>query len=64
MIVLVPVIVLVLGLLMWALAKTNPLIQEAGKIMFTCGMLVFTLVAANQAVSLLGGPDRPAFRSR
>lgn len=65
MIVLVPVIVLVLGLLMWSLAKTNPIVSEAGRIMFFCGVLVFTLVAANQAVSLFGGAgERPAIRSR
>jgi len=46
LIAIIPIVVLVVGLLMWVLA-TNPVVKEAGKIMFFCGMFVTTLTAAH-----------------
>lgn len=45
LIAIVPVLVLVIGILLWALA-TNPVLKEAGRIMFFCGLLVVCFVAA------------------
>jgi len=45
LITIIPVVILVLGLLMWALA-TAPIVKDAGRIMFACGMLVLTLALA------------------
>ncbi len=45
-----PILAIIVGLLMWALAKTNPLVQEAGKILFAAGVLVTLLVAAHYTV--------------
>jgi Na+/phosphate symporter len=47
----VPLVVLVVGLLMWALAS-NPKIAEAGKIMFFCGVLILTMSMAKTTLSL------------
>lgn len=41
-----PIVILVLGVLIWALAG-NPLVKEAGRIMFFCGLLVLTLSLAH-----------------
>ena len=48
---LVPLLILVVGLLMYALAA-NPKVQEIGRIMFQCGMFVLTWVLAGQTVRL------------
>jgi hypothetical protein len=45
LITIIPVLILVVGILLWALA-TNGIVKEAGKIMFFCGMLVLTLSLA------------------
>lgn len=42
----VPVLILIVGLLMFALATTNATVKEVGRIMFFCGLLAFCLVAA------------------
>jgi len=47
----IPLIILVIGILMYALAA-NPKVQEAGRIMFFCGMFVLTMVFARQTVSI------------
>lgn len=47
-------LILVVGLLMWVIAA-HAKIQEAGRIMFFCGLLAICL-GAGQIVSLLGGP--------
>ena len=49
LIAILPVIVLVLGLLLWALSS-NPVPKEAGRIMFFCGLLVVCFVAAKYSV--------------
>jgi hypothetical protein len=51
LIAIVPVVVLVLGLPLWALA-TKPVAVEAGRLMFACGLLVVLFVAARQTVHL------------
>jgi Na+/phosphate symporter len=51
LIAIIPLLILVVGLLMYALAA-NPKVQEAGRIMFFCGMLVITFVLARQTLSL------------
>ncbi len=50
----VPVLVLIVGLLMWAL-PSPPLIKDAGRIMFGCGLLVTLFTSAHTTVTLLGG---------
>ena len=45
LIAIVPILVLVVGLLMWALAA-NPKLQEAGRLMFFCGLLVSCFVVS------------------
>jgi len=45
LIAIVPIVIMVVGLLMWVLAG-NPYVKEAGKIMFFSGMLVTTFVCA------------------
>ncbi len=49
---LAPAIVLAVGLLLYALA-TNGKVQEIGRIMFFCGMLVVTYLLASHSVALL-----------
>jgi len=51
LIAIVPVVVLVLGLLLWALAA-KPLVAEAGRLMFGCGLLVALLVATRTTLHL------------
>jgi Na+/phosphate symporter len=46
-----PLLILVLGILLWALA-TNPVLKEAGRIMFFCGLLVVCFIAAKQAIRI------------
>lgn len=50
---LVPLLVAVLGLLVYALAS-NPKAAEAGRLAFACGLLVTLLVAAHSTVRLFG----------
>ncbi len=47
----VPVVVLVLGLLLWALAS-KPIAVEAGRLMFACGLLVSLFVMARTTLHL------------
>lgn len=54
MTVLLPLLVAVVGVLMYALA-TNPKVAEMGRIAFFAGLLAFLLGGANQVISLLGG---------
>lgn len=51
MIVLLPLLVAVVGVLMYALA-TNPKVQEMGRIAFFCGLLVFLLAGGEQVITL------------
>jgi hypothetical protein len=48
-IIIVPVIVAVVGALMYALSA-NPKLQEIGRLLFFCGALISVWVAANHAV--------------
>ena len=52
LVVLIPALILVIGLLLYALAS-NGKVQEIGRIMFACGMLVTTWVLATRTVTLL-----------
>ena len=52
MIIVMPLLVAVIGLLMYALCS-NPKLQEIGRIMFFCGTLAFLLVGAQNVVTLL-----------
>lgn len=52
MIILLPLLVAVIGLLMYALSA-NPKLQEVGRIMFFCGTLAFLLSGAQSAVNLI-----------
>lgn len=51
LIALVPIVALIIGLLLWALAS-NTIVKDAGKIMFFCGVLVALFVAAKQTVHI------------
>lgn len=53
MIVLLPVLIALVGLLMYALSA-NPKVSEIGRIMFFAGLLAFLLVGGEQVFSLLG----------
>jgi riboflavin transporter FmnP len=46
-VVLLAVVVLLLGLALWYMAK-NPKTQEMGKLMFFCGLLAFLLGASTR----------------
>lgn len=46
-----PFLIAVLGLLLYILA-TNPKVQEIGRIMFACGMLVLTWILSNHVYHL------------
>ncbi len=50
----VPIIAVVLGILLWALASA-PLVKESGKIIFAAGVLVTLLVAAHYTVHVGAG---------
>lgn len=52
MIILLPLLVALIGLLMFALAA-NPKVQEIGRIMLFCGLLV-TLLHSGGVISVLG----------
>lgn len=56
MIILMPLLIALIGVLMYALAG-NPKLQEIGRIMFFCGLLV-TLFHSGGVVSLLGATGR------
>lgn len=47
----IPLIIAVIGLLMYALAA-NPKVQEAGRLVFFAGIFVLTWVFAKQTVSI------------
>ncbi len=47
----IPIVALVLGLLLWALA-THPLVKDAGRITFAAGMLVTLFVASHYALRI------------
>jgi len=49
-----PLVVLIIGLLMWALAKTNALVQRVGEIMFFCGLLALCFAASKNTIHLFG----------
>ncbi len=49
--ILVPALVLVIGLLLWALA-TNPVVKEAGRYWFIIGSAVCVWLAAHAVVRL------------
>lgn len=53
MIVFLPLLVAVIGVLMYALA-TNPKVAEMGRIAFFCGLPAFLLAGPGQVISLLG----------
>jgi hypothetical protein len=48
----VPMIVLIVGLLTW-FVSANPKVSEAGKIGFSCGLLVVTMICGREMVKLL-----------
>lgn len=52
MIVLLPLLVLVVGLVVYALS-TNAKVQELGRISFACGLLAFLLTTGERVVSAL-----------
>ena len=54
LIAIIPVIALVVGLLLWALAS-NALTKEIGRIMFAAGLLVTLLVAAHYSIRIGAG---------
>ena len=54
LIAIIPIVALILGILLWALAA-NPLVKEAGRLTFFCGMLVTLLVAAHYTVHIGAG---------
>jgi len=49
-----PLLVALVGLLMWALC-TNGLLKEVGKIAFACGLLAFLLTGSGPLIKLLNG---------
>jgi len=48
----VPFLVLIAGLLMWALAA-NPKVQEAGRLMFFCGVFALTWHFTSETVRIV-----------
>lgn len=52
MVVLLPLLIAVVGVLVYALAS-NPKVQEMGRIAFFCGLLAFLLAGAQNVVTLL-----------
>lgn len=52
MVVLLPLLVAVVGVLMYALA-TNPKVAEMGRIAFFAGLLAFLLLGGDQVITLL-----------
>ncbi len=47
-----PLLIAVLGLLMWALATSNAKVAEAGKILFFCGALITTWILAQHTIRI------------
>lgn len=47
MLIAIPLLIAILGLLMWALSA-NPKVAEAGRILFFCGAFVTTLQLGHQ----------------
>jgi hypothetical protein len=47
-------LVSIVGLLIWALAA-NPLVKEAGKYAYWCGLLAFLIRVSNDSFSILKG---------
>lgn len=56
-----PLVILILGLLLWVLAS-NPKVSEAGRLFFFCGALVLTMSLARETFRL--GDARAAQESR
>ena len=52
MLIFIPLLVALIGVLMYALA-TNPKVQEIGRIMFFCGLLVTLFEVAGHVISVL-----------
>jgi len=52
MIIYIPLLVAILGVLLYALAA-NPKLQELGRIMFFCGLFVFLLEIGGHTTTLL-----------
>jgi len=54
MVVLLPILVAVIGVLVWALSS-NDKVKEMGRIAFFCGLLAFLLLdGGGQVISILG----------
>jgi hypothetical protein len=53
MIIALPIVICLIGLLMWVLSA-NPKLQEVGRIMFFCGLLATLLGAGPVLTSLTG----------
>lgn len=53
MIIFLPLLIALVGLLMYALSN-NSKVGEIGRIMFFAGLLAFVLVGGGQAIALLG----------
>ena len=56
MIVLLPVLILIVGLILYVLnskSPGNPVWAEVGRIMFFCGLLAFLLAGGEQVINLL-----------
>mgnify|MGYP007083431297 CR=1 FL=1 len=51
MVVLLPLLVAVVGVLIYVLSA-DPKVQEMGRIMFFCGLLAFLMRGAEQVISL------------
>lgn len=52
MIIILPVLVLIIGLLMYVLSGKDK-VKRVGEIMFFCGLLVFLLDSGEQVISLM-----------
>lgn len=52
MIIFLPLLVALIGVLMYALCA-NPKLQEIGRIMFFCGLLAFLMVGGKEAFTVL-----------
>jgi Na+/phosphate symporter len=55
LIAIVPLIVMVLGLVVW-FVSSNPKVSEAGRLAFFCGLLVLTMVLAKETLRVGSGP--------
>jgi hypothetical protein len=52
MIILLPLLVAIIGVLMYALCA-NPKLAEVGRLMFACGLLAFLLVYHGQPIAVV-----------